>query len=482
MPDRAGTAPDEFAWIDKLRSLTRGDPRALNLMDDAAVLPSRPGFELVISTDAMVEGVHFLAGEVMDIVARRLLRTSLSDLAAKAAEPFGYFLTVAWPARFGEADRERFIAGLDEDGRRFGVVLLGGDTVSTPGPLTASTMVLGWVPTGRMIGRAGARAGDLCVVCGPIGDGWLGLRAARGEIADPGGELARRYRLPEPLFALGAALRDHASAAADVSDGLLADALHIARASDVGVEIDLSKIPLSRGGRAWLNAQPDEAAARLSLATGGDDYAIVCAAPPERAKAFLEAATATGSTTAVVGVFGGEGLRVSIAGREVEPHALGWRHGATRSIEERDGSRFRKPSLASAKQVPPPRGVRDLIGEAMKFAMVGGLNTATCLALVWLFRWAGAAVWLASAAGYAVSLGQSYVLNRFWTFSKSSRQVRSGLQFARFLAVNAFCGLIFTGANVALHAYLALAVSSVAAVAIITPISFVLNRWLVFRA
>ena len=113
---------DEFRWIDRLRPLTRGDPRALNLNDDAAILPSRIGFDLVISTDAMVEGVHFLSGEAMDTVARRLLRTSLSDLAAKAAEPFGYFLTIAWPARFDDADRDRFIAGLDEDGRRFGLV------------------------------------------------------------------------------------------------------------------------------------------------------------------------------------------------------------------------------------------------------------------------------------------------------------------------------------------------------------------------
>ena len=319
--------PDEFAWIDRLKPLTRGDPRALNLMDDAAVLPSRPGFDLVISTDAMVEGVHFLSNEALDTVARRLLRTSLSDLAAKAAEPFGYFLTTAWPARFDDADRDRFIAGLDQDGREFGVALLGGDTVSTPGPLTLSATVLGWVPEGKAITRSGARAGDLCIVCGPIGDGWLGLKAARGEIADADGVLAQRYRLPDPLFALTPVLRDYAGAAADVSDGLLADAMHIAEASGLGLEIDLARLPLSSGGEAWLAGQADDTASRAALSTGGDDYAIVCAADPVHAKALVAGARAAGSIASVVGRFrAGGGLIVRSGADIVEVPATGWSH------------------------------------------------------------------------------------------------------------------------------------------------------------
>ena len=262
-------SPDEFAWIERLRPLTRGDPRALNLMDDAAVLPSRPGYDLVISTDAMVEGVHFLAGEAMDIVARRLLRTSLSDLAAKAAEPFGYFLTTAWPARCGSAERDAFIRGLDKDSRAFGIVLLGGDTVSTSGPLTLNATVLGWTLEGETIRRMGARAGDLCVVCGYVGDGWLGLAAARGEIDDPNGVLAVRYRLPDPLLRLAPALRAHAHAAADISDGLLADALHIARSSGLGLDIILENIPLSDAALHWLQDQPDPGHARTGLGDRG---------------------------------------------------------------------------------------------------------------------------------------------------------------------------------------------------------------------
>jgi thiamine-monophosphate kinase len=319
--------PDEFAWIDRLRPLTRGDPRALNLMDDAAVLPSKPGFDLVISTDAMVEGVHFLAGEAMDIVARRLLRTSLSDLAAKAAEPFGYFLNIAWPARFDDGARDRFIQGLDQDGRLFGVVLLGGDTVSTPGPLTLDATVLGWVPEGRMVARGGARVGDRCVVCGTIGDGWLGLRVARREIPNAGGYLAGRYRLPEPLFVLTDALREHAHAAADVSDGLVADALHIAAASGLGVTLDLAGMPLSPAARAWLADQPDEAAARTALATGGDDYALVCAASEVDREALEQAARAVGVAVACVGTFTSTpAIRVAFKGRELPIGAAGWRH------------------------------------------------------------------------------------------------------------------------------------------------------------
>jgi thiamine-monophosphate kinase len=318
---------DEFRWIDRLRPLTRDDPRALNLNDDAAVLPSRPGFDLVISTDAMVEGVHFLSGEAMDIVARRLLRTSLSDLAAKAAEPFGYFLTTAWPARFGDADRDLFIEGLDQDGQAFGVVLLGGDTVSTPGPLTVSATVLGWAPAGRTNTRGGARAGDLCVVCGAIGDGWLGLRAARGEIDDPGGHLAQRYRLPEPLFAVTSALRASGRAAADVSDGLIADALHIAEASGLGLDLDLAHVPMSPAAAAWLAHQPVEADARVALATGGDDYAIVCAIDRADVEAFVAEMTRVGVPCRAAGAFTASGrLSVTLDGKSLDVESLGWRH------------------------------------------------------------------------------------------------------------------------------------------------------------
>jgi thiamine-monophosphate kinase len=318
--------PDEFTWIAGLRPLTRGDPRALDLADDAAVLPARPGFDLVISKDAMVEGVHFLEHEAPETVARRLIRTSLSDLAAKAAEPFGYFLMTAWPADRDGAWRDAFARGLAADGKAFGVALLGGDTVATPGPLTVSATVLGWVPEGRAILRSGARAGDALMVCGVIGDGGLGLKAARGEIADPDGRLAAHYRLPTPLLALRQPLRDHARAAADVSDGLVADALHVAEASGLGLAIDLDRLPLSAAAAAWLANQPDPGAARLALATAGDDYALVCAVTrPEGS--FAQAVRAAGIAVSAVGQFmKAPGLTVTAAGLPIGPRRLGWRH------------------------------------------------------------------------------------------------------------------------------------------------------------
>ena len=320
--------PDEFAWIDALRPLTRGDERALDLRDDAAVLPSRPGFDLVISKDAMVEGVHFLVGEAPDVVARRLLRAALSDLAAKGAQPFGYFLMTAWPSRCDDAYRAGFRAGLAQDGEAFGIALLGGDTVSTAGPLTLSATVLGWAPQGRAVLRSGAKTGDVLLVCGTIGDGWLGLKAARGEIADPTGVLAMRYRLPRPLFQLQDALRAHAHAAADVSDGLIADSGHIAEASALGLSINLDHLPFSAEGRAWLEGQPDRSAARVALATGGDDYAIVCAVDPAAVDAFVAAASATGVPAVAVGAFEqAPGLRVVSQGAALTITHTGWRHG-----------------------------------------------------------------------------------------------------------------------------------------------------------
>lgn len=321
------TRPDEFDWIASLRTLTRDDPRALGLADDAAVLPGRPGFDMVISTDSMVEGVHFLAGERPEIIAQRLLRTSLSDLAAKAARPFGYLLTTAWPPNRPRQYRAAFARGLAADGDEFGVSLLGGDTVTTSGPMTFGATVLGWVPSGGAILRSGAREGDIVVVCGVIGDGWLGLRAARGEIADPGGRLAAHYRLPKPLLTLRDVLSRHARAAADVSDGLLADAGHVAQASGCGVQIELETLPLSIGAAAWCASQPHEGRARLELASGGDDYALVCALDPADEAAFRASVAALGVPAAAVGVFrSAPGIGVSLGGKSLGAERFGWRH------------------------------------------------------------------------------------------------------------------------------------------------------------
>lgn len=311
---------DEFGEIVRLfRPLTRGAPGAFGLLDDAAVIPGRPGYDLVVTKDAIVEGVHFPVGEAPDLVARKLARVNLSDLAAKAAEPFAAFLAVAWPRGFTDRDRERFAMGLAADLEAFDVDLLGGDTVATPGPFTCTLTALGWVPAGKMIRRAGARAGDLLLVSGTIGDGTLGLGAVRGEVADAEGQLAYRYRIPNPRLDLRATLRAYATAACDVSDGLVADARHLAEASGLGLTIDLDRLPLSGAAATWLEGQGDARAALLRLGTGGDDYEVVCAMPADVPKP-------PGFT--VIGAFrAGAGIEVRAVGQVIEPGAGGWRHG-----------------------------------------------------------------------------------------------------------------------------------------------------------
>ena len=324
----AGDRPpiDEFDVISRLmRPLTKAAPEALGLLDDAAVLPPRPGFDLVVTKDMIVEGVHFLPSDPLDLVARKLLRVNLSDLAAKAAEPYGWFLGVSWPPRCAWAEREAFADGLKVDQETYGITLLGGDTTSTPGPLVASATLLGWVPQGRALLRSGARPGDVILVSGVIGDGWLGLRAALGEIAAPGA--LERYRLPEPRLALRPALA-YAHAGADVSDGLIADAGRIAIASGLGIDIALERTPLSDDGLVHLARRPGRLDALIDLVTGGDDYELVLAAAPERAEALIAAAEQAGARMTVIGrVREGRGARALYEGREVHLERQGYRHG-----------------------------------------------------------------------------------------------------------------------------------------------------------
>ena len=324
--NKAGEPVDEFDFIARLmKPLTQGAPEALGLLDDVALITPRPGFELVVTTDMIVEGVHFLSSDPLDLVARKLLRVNLSDLAAKAADPWGWFLTVSWPACCGWPEREAFAQGLAEDQDAFGLKLLGGDTTSTPGPLTASATLLGWAPSGQAKLRSGAKTGDVVLVSGVVGDGWLGLKAALGEIDAPGA--LQRYRLPEPRLALRGAL-SAAHACADISDGLLADAGRIAIASGLAVEIELERLPLSQEGLRHMESAPDRLAALIELACGGDDYELVCTAAPERAEHVIAAAAVAGVRMTAVGrMIEGQGTTAVHEGRDVTPPRLGYRHG-----------------------------------------------------------------------------------------------------------------------------------------------------------
>lgn len=273
--------PGEFDLIRRyFAPLAAKNPGAWQLTDDAALLSPRPGCEFVVTADAMVAGVHFLADDPASLVARKLLRVNLSDLAAMAATPVGYLLTAAWPTDVAESWIAEFTAGLAEDQVEFDILLYGGDTVSTPGPLCLSLTAIGAVPTGQALRRNGASVGDGVFVTGTIGDGALGLRAIKGELgvlaeADRN-YLSERYRLPRPRVRMGPRLAGLASAAIDISDGLLADLQHICEASAVGAEIGADNLPLSRSAQRLLD--DDESLLSL-IATGGDDYELLFTAP-----------------------------------------------------------------------------------------------------------------------------------------------------------------------------------------------------------
>jgi thiamine-monophosphate kinase len=314
--------------------LTEAAPGAQGLRNDAAIFdPTGPTGDnsLVLTVDAMVAGVHFLPEDPPDTIGRKLLRVNLSDLAAMGARPRGYLLAAAFPKDIDEDWIAAFAAGLAEDQAIFGVALYGGDTVSTPGPLTLSLTAFGEAPKNRTLSRATAQAGDLVFVSGTIGDGMLGLEVLRGGLRalseDHRAYLAARYRLPEPRLELGRRLAEDglASAALDVSDGLAADLGHIAEESGLAVEIEAAAVPLSPAARAVIERAPERL---LELLGGGDDFELLFTVAPGRAEEVAAlAVTLDLPLTAVGRMAVGQGLRVrDPAGREVALKGTGWRH------------------------------------------------------------------------------------------------------------------------------------------------------------
>ncbi|MEM8916716.1 MAG: thiamine-phosphate kinase, partial [Pseudomonadota bacterium] len=245
---------DEFARIASyFQPLSRRQDGAFALTDDAAVLAVEPGKELVVCADAMVESIHFLPSMPPDRLASKLLRVNLSDLAAMGATPFAYLLTLAIPQGLGDAWLAGFADGLKADQERWSIDLVGGDSTSTDGPISASITAMGMVEPGAILRRSGARVGDDIYVTGTVGDGALGLKAARGDLdgapTDAVAYLADRYVAPTPRVEIGQALSGLASAAIDVSDGLMADLGHIARESNVGARIRAADVPLSSAAK-----------------------------------------------------------------------------------------------------------------------------------------------------------------------------------------------------------------------------------------
>lgn len=314
---------NEFDLIATLLRPLAAVPEALNLEDDAAIIPGSDGLDWVIAKDAIVENVHFRSEDPADTVACKLLGTNLSDLAAMGAEPAHYLSVIARPPGMGDPWLTLFCQGLKDCQERFGITLLGGDTVSTQGPMSFCCTILGQLPKGTALKRSDAKEGDLIFVSGTVGDAAMGLRILNGLAAtdDDRVALTKRYQVPEPRLSLGKGLRGLASACIDVSDGLAADIGHIAKASNISARINLDDLPLS----ATIRHMPGARAAALC---GGDDYELAFTAPPAHAQAIRDLSARTGTPVTEIGMMTqGHGVELLDGhGERVELKCAGWQH------------------------------------------------------------------------------------------------------------------------------------------------------------
>ncbi len=317
MAATAGAMDEDRIIRDYFAPLARKAPGAFALRDDAALLKPPPGADLVITMDTILAGVHVLEETAPGDLAWKALAVNLSDLAAKGAVPLHYLMSLALPAPPDAAWLEAFAGALQACQERHGLVLLGGDTVRTRGPLAITITAMGSVPQGAMVRRGAGQPGDVLYVSGSIGDAALGLALARGDEEARGwglGEAERahllaRYRRPEPRTALASAVQIHARAALDVSDGLVRDLGRLAGTSGCGARVEAGRVPLSMAAQAVVRRAPSRLADCL---TGGDDYEILAAVPAEKARAFEAAAADCAVPVTAIGALceAGDGVRV----------------------------------------------------------------------------------------------------------------------------------------------------------------------------
>jgi thiamine-monophosphate kinase len=323
----------EEAIVRALAPLAEGFAGAFGLQDDCAVLTPAPGTELVLKTDPVAEGVHFLADDAPEDVAWKALAVNVSDLAAKAARPIAYLMALSFPAAPSASWLSSFAAGLAEAQARFGCHLIGGDTDRRPGPLTIAITLIGEVERGRMVRRGTAVAGEALFVSGTLGDAALGLAlrkdgalaAAWGLTPGEAEHLRRRYARPEPRLSLATTLREHASAAMDISDGLAKDLARLCAASGCAARVRFADMPLSPAAAKALAADP--ALARLIVAAG-DDYEVLAAVPAAKAAQFQASAAAAGVTVTRIGTTEpGAGISIEDRdGRALSLERTGWDH------------------------------------------------------------------------------------------------------------------------------------------------------------
>jgi thiamine-monophosphate kinase len=321
---------DEFSLIARLFApLSVRHPGALGLTDDAALIDGPGGRQWALTADAMVAGVHFLPDDPPDLIARKLVRVNLSDLAAMGAKPFAIMLASCFPGDVSELWLECFASGLKTDCETYSIALIGGDTVATPGPLTLALTAIGELAGESALLRSNARSGDNIWVSGPIGDAAFGLLVGQGKAPflrpETAQSLLNRYRLPSPRTTLGPALISLAHAAMDISDGLVGDLGHICRASGVGAEISADKVPLSEAVQTALAAGLGDFQRVL---TGGDDYELLFTAPAGRTADIKALGRALDLNPTPIGrIIDGDAVRV--IGTDGRPIALvggGYRH------------------------------------------------------------------------------------------------------------------------------------------------------------
>jgi thiamine-monophosphate kinase len=329
--------PGEFALIERyFAPLSRGFPGAYGLRDDVAVIMPSPGRELVVKTDAIVAGVDFPPDEAADLIARKALRVNLSDLAAKGAIPRAYLLDLIVPSTIDEAWIAAFAAGLAHDQAEYSIHLIGGDMSATPGPVTIAVTALGEAPVDKIIRRGGARGGDAIFVTGTIGDAALGLRVLKGELRGLDGQdkacLIDRYRLPRPRTTIGPRLIGIASAALDVSDGLVGDLRHICEVSNLSAKIEVRLIPLSSAARTAIVSDPELLTAAI---TAGDDYEIVFTASPAAADQIAGLGASLGTPITQIGFMADDApldrpsvMVLDAANRPLALTSEGWAHFA----------------------------------------------------------------------------------------------------------------------------------------------------------
>lgn len=313
----------EFDLIAKYFAPLAGEG-GLGLLDDVAVITPAMGKDLVLSKDMLVAGVHFFAGDAPHKIALKALGVNLSDLAAKGASPIGYLLGLALPDNISGTWLEEFSTGLKLSQEKYDFCLLGGDTVRTPGPLTISISVFGEVAGGHVIKRSGAKIGDSVIVTGTIGDSALGLLEIMAGM-DGAGYLQTRYLEPQPRVAFGKAITGLVTAGMDVSDGLLADAGHMMKASQCGMMIERDKIPLSDAAKDKLARDEN---LWQTILSGGDDYELLLTCRPDKLHALNAISGQCNTPITKIGrIIGGESLDVlDENGVSLQYEKLGFRH------------------------------------------------------------------------------------------------------------------------------------------------------------